>query len=211
MVKIGQRLKEIRLKKKLTLEEISKATKIRVEFLSAIENGEYQKLPEKTYAHGFVGNYAEFLGLSKKEILPLFRREFDENTFFKVLPEGLTKSSDFSLSKTKIGRSTFLIIIIFFILLGYILFQYRSSIFNPVLEVSSPKEAEIIKSSNILVFGKTDPNNTIYINDISVPVNNTGQFSKKVDGFTGKMTLKVKSVNRFGKETIIERHIEVKP
>ncbi len=42
---IGQRLREKRLKKGLTIEDIAKATKIRIGFLQAIENSDYKKLP----------------------------------------------------------------------------------------------------------------------------------------------------------------------
>lgn len=210
MLRVGQKLREARLKKKLTLEEISKTTKIRVSFLSAIEEGEYYKLPEKTYAHGFVGNYAEFLGLSKREMLPLFRREFNESAVFKVLPEGFLRSSDSFLSKLKINRSIILIALLLFALLAYILFQYRLAIFNPMLEVSSPEENITSSSLNIKVSGRTDSNNTIYVNDYSVPVDNKGLFFKQIDVFAGKTTIKIKAISRFGKETIVERHIEVK-
>jgi len=63
MVNVGEKLYEERVKKGHTLEEVSKATKIRASFLLAIEKGEYKKLPSGTYVHGFVRNYARFLGL----------------------------------------------------------------------------------------------------------------------------------------------------
>ena len=76
MTTAGQKLKAARLEKSLTLEDVSKATKIKSSFLEYIENGEYQKLPSVSYAHGFVRNYASFLGLDEKELLAIFRREY---------------------------------------------------------------------------------------------------------------------------------------
>src|SRR3989339_1967543 len=95
MVSLGQKIKSARLKKGLTINDAAKATKIRAEFLTAIEKNEYKKLPEKTYAYGFVRNYIEFLDLPKEEMLALFRREFDEEKVFKVLPDGLSNQSNY--------------------------------------------------------------------------------------------------------------------
>ncbi|MGH2637780.1 MAG: helix-turn-helix domain-containing protein, partial [Rhabdochlamydiaceae bacterium] len=71
------------------MEEIAAAIKIRPEFLSAIEKGDYQHLPSPAYASGFVTNYAAYLGFPKRETLALFRREFDEQKAYKVLPRGM--------------------------------------------------------------------------------------------------------------------------
>lgn len=209
MVRVGQKLREERLKRGLTLEDVAKATKIKATFLSAIEKGEYQKLPSSTYAYGFVRNYAQTLGLPKAETLALFRREFDEEKLFKLLPEGLTGSLDFPIRRLRLASAGIFVILAFLALLGYILFQYRFAIINPYLEIISPKEFEVT-SSEITVLGKTNPNATVYINNNSVSVDKDGGFKKTLDLFPGKTTITIKAVNRFGRQTTVERHIEVK-
>lgn len=210
MLRVGQRLKEERLRKELTLDDVSKSIKIKTSFLSAIEQGEYRKLPSSAYAQGFVRNYAEFLNISEKEILPLFRREFNEKEVFKVLPEGLTKTNDFPINKLRLQQTFVLIVLIFIVLSGYILFQYRYAIINPPLEIDSPKENSVISKKTITVSGQTDSNSTLFVNNDSVSVNRDGKFEKKVDLFPGKSTIKIKAVNRFGRQTEVERHVEVK-
>ena len=74
----GQILKAERLRKKLSIARVAKATKIRPLYLKALENDRYQELPSPTSARGFVRNYADFLGLPLKDILAVFRRDFDE-------------------------------------------------------------------------------------------------------------------------------------
>lgn len=207
MIKIGQKFLEEREKKGLTLEEVSKATKIKVEFLRAIEKGEYNKLPSKTYAHGFVKNYIDFLGLPKKENLALFRREFDEDKVFKVLP-GSLGSKEFSVGG-RFSQGVFFIVSILIIFIAYILFQYRFAILPPPLEVSNPKKGAVVSSSVVIVSGITDPNATVFINEIPVTLDQQGYFEKKIDLFSEKSTIEIKSVNRFGKETVVNRHIEV--
>ncbi|MBI2622762.1 MAG: helix-turn-helix domain-containing protein [Candidatus Levybacteria bacterium] len=211
MIRAGQKLHAARLKKGLTLDEVSKITKIKATFLSAIEKGEYQKIPEKIYAQGFVQNYAEFLGLPKNEILALFRREFDEEKIYKILPEGLAKGKDFSLHGLKLQQTTIAIICIFLLLIAYILLQYRYVFLNPPLEIRSPKEGEIVSSQTVAIFGKTDSNATVYVNSDPVNLQRDGSFKKTLDLFSGKATITVKAVNRFGKETVLKRQIEIIP
>lgn len=208
MVFLGQKIRNARVKKGLTINDAAKATKIKSEFLISIEKGDYCKLPEKTYAYGFVRNYIEFLELPQAEMMALFRREFDKETVFKVLPEGFT--SNFHSSTFRFIPTFTLIFLFFSLISGYIFFQYRFAIFAPPLEIFSPKNGEIISSSHVSVSGKTDPNSTIYINDSIIFVDSKGKFSKQLDLFSGKAVIKVKATNRFGKETIMERNIEVK-
>ena len=204
MVRVGQKLYETRIHKSLTLEEIAQATKIRPEFLTAIEKGEYNKLPSPAYAQGFVRNYASFLGLSQKEILALFRREFDEKKAFKVLPDGMTQN-DFPLTRVRIQQSFFVIALAGIALLGYLGFQYRSMFFPPMLVVNSPKQNAQTKDE-VIVSGKTDPNATVLINNEPVLPNTNGEFTKNLTLFPGKTSITLKAKNRFGKETILYRN-----
>lgn len=211
MTRVGEKLYEERIEKGLSLEEVAKATKIKPSFLLAIEKGEYKKLPQGAYAYGFVRNYARFLGLPEHEMLALFKREYDEESFLKVLPDGFAKQNDFPLKKFKITQALEVLSLIFIILLAYIIFQYRSAIFNPALSVSFPKENSIISSQSVTVIGKTDPNATVFVNSDSVSLDKDGNFKKTINVFPGKSKITIKSVNSFNRTTVLERHIEVNP
>ncbi len=210
MIRAGQRLYEERKRRGLSLEKVSSATKIRKEFLEAIEKGEYDKLPSPSYAQGFVRSYTRFLNLSEKEILPLFRREFAGEKDYKVLPEGLSGKPDIPLYKFKIKQIFILSILVFVLLSGYILFQYRYAFISPPLFIEEPKEMEILDTSIVRVSGKTDPQATVSVEDIPVSLDGNGNFKKEIIVFPGKKTIVVKAVNRFGKETTLERHVVIK-
>lgn len=211
MIRIGQRFKDTRIKKGFSLEDVSQSTKIRTSFLSAIENGEYEKLPSVAYATGFVRNYARFLGLSEKASLALFRREFDEDKAYRVLPHGFAKNKEFSIKRVKIQQTAILAALVFLGILGYILFQYRQAIINPPLTVSSPLENAVINSSGLVVLGKTDPDTTVFVDNYPVSVESDGSFRKTITVFPGKTTITIKAVNKFGRQTILKRDIEAKP
>lgn len=206
MIRIGQKFRDTRLRKGLTLTDVSVSTKIRKEFLEAIEEGDYSKIPS-AYAYGFVRNYISFLGLPEQEMLALFRREFDEEKIYKVLPTGLTTTS-FSLSKR--SGTVLLIALLFIFLSFFILFQYRDALINPKLEITTPKDFEIFYTSDITVSGKTDPENVVYIQNFLVSPDNEGNFKKIISLFEGKVELTIKVVNRFNRETQVKRRIEIK-
>ncbi|MGA2911070.1 MAG: helix-turn-helix domain-containing protein [Candidatus Levyibacteriota bacterium] len=210
MIKSGEKLQQARIEKGLNLEDVAKATKIKSQFLSYIEEGNYQKLPSASYAYGFVRNYARYLGLSDQEILALFRREFDEDKAYRVLPKGLEERTEFPIVRFKAKQTIFLCAIAFILLAGYLLFQYRDAFLNPPLTISSPKNMSSITSSQVTVSGQTDPNATVYVEKNAVSVDENGNFQKVITVFPGITTITVRVVNRFSKETDKKIQIDVK-
>jgi cytoskeletal protein RodZ len=210
MIRAGQRLLEERKKKGLTLPEVSNATKIKEVFLSAIEKGDYHKLPSPSYAQGFVRSYARFLDLPEKEIMPLFRREFTGDKDYNILPRGFSKNKDIPIRKFKIRQAFLLGILVFIAVISYIFFQYRYSFISPPLNVEEPTEMAVIDASTVTVSGNTDSGSTVLVEDEAVSVDNEGKFKKELIVFPGKLTINVKSTNRFGKITTVERHVTIK-
>lgn len=210
MIRIGQRFREERLGRGLTLEDVAKATKIRESFLLAIEKGEYKKLPSSAYAQGFVRNYAEYLGFSKREFLALFRREFDEEKFYKVLPEGFASSSDVPRLSFRINHTAIIVLFLLLFLFGFILFQYRYALINPPLFVDSPKDGLVTSDKDIQVYGRTDANAVITINGETVSVEDDGTFSKTLSLFPGDTIIEISAKHRLGKEANVKRRVTVK-
>ena len=209
MLRISQILYQERRRQGLTLEEISKATKIRTSFLSAIEKGDYHTLPSPAYAQGFVSNYATYLGLPAKEITAKFRREYAGTKDYKVLPESLSRKKIIPIRRIRFGFSGLLVLIPIVLLLLYVIFQFRYLVLPPPLEVITPGEGERFASKTITVSGKTDPNGAFTLNNEPVPLDSNGNFEKKITVFPGDVVLQFSIQNRFGKKTIIERHIYV--
>lgn len=209
MIRIGQRFREARLQRNLTLEDVAKETKIRSSFLSAIERGEYHKLPSSSYAQGFVRNYAEYLELPVKEIMALFRREFDEEKSFRVLPEGFVKDESLPARRIKFHQSVLLVLLALILLGGFLLFQYRAAFIDPKLVIETPKENEVT-STDIKVSGEADPSATVTVNEAPVVLTRQGKFTKQIAVFPGPSVIIIKAVNAFGRETTIQRKIEVK-
>lgn len=209
MVPLGQRLYRERIRRKVTLADAAAATKIKEQFLVAIEKGEYTKLPSPAYAQGFVRNYAVYLGFPKADITALFKREFDEKRAYKVLPDSLVKTEEFPLKRLRIHQSLLVAGGVLLLFLGYLLFQYRYVFIPPSLTVFSPKDGSVT-SQDVTVTGQTDSNATVSVNNESVFLASDGKFTKKITLFPGETILTIKAKNRLGKETVVTKEIQVK-
>lgn len=201
-------MREERLRRNLTLEDVAKATKIRVAFLQAIEKGDYQKLPSAAYVQGFVRNYVDFLGLPKRESLALFRREFDEEKEIGLLPEGFTKR-EVSILSFRIQQTALFIILIFIVISGYLLYHFRYAFISPPLHILYPPENLTTKNSEIIVSGRTDPAATVTVNDIVVSVDKTGYFRKVLTLFNGETIIDIVARHPYGKEARVVRKVKV--
>jgi len=75
--RIGTILREARKRRKIDLSEVEAATKIRLRYLQAIENDEWDALPGGVYTRGFIRTYASFLGLDGERIADDYRKSVE--------------------------------------------------------------------------------------------------------------------------------------
>jgi hypothetical protein len=71
---IGPTLREARIRHHIDLIDIEERTKIRVRYLRALENEEWDVLPGPTYTRSFIRTYANHLGLDGERLADDFRR-----------------------------------------------------------------------------------------------------------------------------------------
>jgi cytoskeleton protein RodZ len=77
---IGATLRKARNRRKVGLSEIEDATKIRLRYLRAMENEEWDVLPGGAYTRGFIRTYASFLGLDGERLADEYRRGVENGT-----------------------------------------------------------------------------------------------------------------------------------
>lgn len=75
--RIGSDLRRARTRREIDLEEVEAATQIRIRFLSAIENEEWDVLPGGFYTRGFIRTYASYLGLDGDRLAADYKREIE--------------------------------------------------------------------------------------------------------------------------------------
>lgn len=72
MESIGEFFKQVRETKGLTIDEVASKTRIRPDFVKALEDGNFAKLPDQVFARGFVRSYARSLGLDEDDAIHRF-------------------------------------------------------------------------------------------------------------------------------------------
>jgi cytoskeleton protein RodZ len=72
---IGDTLYEARTRRAVDLDEVHAATGIRPRYLRAIEQEDWDALPEEFYARSFIRKYAEFLGVDPGPLVEEYRRQ----------------------------------------------------------------------------------------------------------------------------------------
>ena len=75
MSDLGTRLKEARVAKGYSLEDLQEATKIQKRYLSSIEEGDFSAMPGSFYARAFIKRYAEAVDLNPDEVLERHKSE----------------------------------------------------------------------------------------------------------------------------------------
>lgn len=206
MSSVGQLLKEERLKKNFTLEQVEKATKIRAKFLTAIEADDYRGLPALPYIQGFIKNYSDFLGLRSFTLLALFRRQYSRREKLKnsAIEEPLVKSR-WQLTPNKVIAVLVVVLVIAFF--GYFYGQFRALHTPPPLNLESPKDDAVVSQEMVSVYGMTDSDATVTINNEPVLIKDGGKFFKDISLTVGNNTLVVESTNRAGAKTTVIRQV----
>lgn len=122
LTELGARLKEARLAKGYSLEDLQEITKIQKRYLIGIEEGNYSIMPGSFYVRAFIKQYAEAVGLDPEELLDQFKKDVPGTQNEEVVQSyaqspSRRKLSNRSSSKTmeampKITVALFIIVII---------------------------------------------------------------------------------------------------
>ena len=203
----GDILRQAREARGESLQQVSQAIKVRVSMLQAIEAGRFFGLTDPLYLKGFIRAYTAHVGLDESEVMPFFRREYDEQQHQQQLAKPLApiepKKSKITPGRVVVGFLSMAIITV----VAYSYNQYVSVALTPKLELISPVEASTAESGQVLVKGKTDADAQLSLNGQPVTLTPSGDFELTVALALGSNTLQLKSVNKLGKSTMVERTV----
>lgn len=187
-----------------SLREVSRQTKIKEKFLQALEADDYSSLPNLAVASGFAKSYAKVVGQNPDFIAAVLRRDFP-------VAEEMKKPFEMSLLPGTIWTPKLTVVafslLVGIILAGFLARQYLNFYQAPELVVSSPAEGEEIKSPQLTVSGRTDPEATIKVNGQQVLVSGDGSFT--IQTFVTEATdyIEIQAVSRGGRGKTVRRQI----
>jgi cytoskeletal protein RodZ len=202
----GDLLKEKRLLKELSLEDVSKKTKIKVDFLEAIENSDYALLPSATFAKGFLRNYATFLYLNPDTMVAMFRRDFTQNSRGEIIPRGLVEPVSNKPRFFSVSLILTTIAVVAFV--GFLGIQLLSWWSLPKIKLIQPQNNDTY-GEKVTFKGVADSDATVKVNGQLVILDQSGQFTLDLVFPGGTHSVLVEATNRRGKSTLVERTFTV--
>lgn len=90
LTELGQRLRQERENKGLSLEDLQKLTKIQKRYLLGIEEGNYEVMPGKFYVRAFIKQYCEAIGLDTDAIFEEYKSDIP-STQTEDMPQQLSR------------------------------------------------------------------------------------------------------------------------
>lgn len=209
---IGRILKETRVEKLLSLEEVEKQTKIRKELLEALEADDYNKLPPATFVQGFIKNYGKYLGLDDSKLLAVFRRDYEASKHPDVVLESLAnplKQKKFFLTPGRLLWTVIVLVVLGFF--AYLWVEYRQYVGAPNLVVTNPPNQQTtVEIPTIVVEGKTDSEAKVAVNNQEIGVDKEGNFKEEIKLSATTNQVIITSTSKFGQTARVERTVFVR-
>ena len=203
----GQILQTAREAARLDIEDVTRITKIRSQFLRSLEADDYGRLPNATVTRGFVRNYAEFLNLNPLHLLAVFRRDFVENRQGQIVPRGMVEPVNKISFWTPRTTVIAVVSLIFTVFTAYLLYQYQLLTGPPVLEVTAPAVSATVAENTVEITGKTDPEATLSVNGELVALDKGGEFFLRVSLIPGPNMITITATAKSGKKTVVTRDV----
>ena len=143
--RIGNFIKEARLSRNQSIEELASDLKIGIHQLQAIEEGNEEKLPEKVFVKAMVRRISQKLKLDTEFIMNEFNTERKEVKIEEIVEEASKKDNSFRQSKN-MNPLGYLIFILISGLLGLIASSLIFNLFSDSFQNQIPKQ-EFIKKN----------------------------------------------------------------
>jgi len=204
---LGERLQAHRLECGLSLEQIANETQININYLRAIENDQYDKLPPDVYTKNFLQRHAEFLNLNPDTVFEIFQQE--KSLYFKTQKKIIKKKD--KQSKLQTAFNFFLnphfikyalVLLIIALLLVYIGWGINKIFTPPKLVINEPAKSFITTDRQIWIKGETDKEVLLTINGQEIISDKHGQFSNQLDLQKGLNMIKITAKKKHSKEKV---------
>ncbi len=207
---VSQLLRDERKQRHISLEEMSKRTRIRRQYLEALEDGRFDELPPAVFVKGYITAYSKVLGLDAEPLVALLRRDFKESAKGTLVPREFINP----VLRKKFGWQPITLIgivvgVFFTVILGYVGFQWYQLQQPPEITIETPQPQQSVAATTV-VQGTTDPEALVTINTVPVALQMDGSFETEVTFLTdGINTITVESTDARGKTAVEQFQVYV--
>ncbi|MCU5376906.1 DUF4115 domain-containing protein [Bacillus cereus] len=163
MTELGQKLKEARGTKGLSMDQLHEITKIQKRHLVAIEEGNYDVLPGAFYARAFIKQYADAVGLNGEELLVEYqstipqseKRDVPQVSTGQKTQETMQKSSSWPIADHMPKVLVALLVIAFGVVIWFV-FQALTGKDDEKVPNAQSEKIEVKKAENSPLDTKKD-------------------------------------------------------
>jgi len=171
---LGEKIKNAREAKKISLRELSEKLKIPINYLEYLEKGDYKMLPDDIYISAYLKKYCQILDLNINEILKQFKIEKGITTDLKkdkINAKKFIGSEKKSVLVITPKRATLVLgIVVICLVFGFFWHQISYLIYPPNLKIIQPASDITVSEKVIKISGMTDTDVNLTINDSEVYV-----------------------------------------
>lgn len=209
---LGRTLAELREKSHLSLRNLSATTRIQEKYLSALEAGRYDALPDEIYVKSFVKSVAATLGEDPSFYLQKLAEELESSPQPEpsaALPIRDIPTVALTVTSTIIKRVLIGAVGAALILLGAI--AVRATLRPPAIVLASPSDGMVATTPTVEVAGNVPSEADLRINGVRVTPNREGTFKEIIDLHQGTNLIKITAKKRHSKEAVVYRRVVYEP
>lgn len=152
MESVGEFFRQVRETKGLTVDEVASKTRIRSDFVKALEDGNFSKLPDQVFARGFVRSYARSLGLDEEDAIQRFAKS--AGTFYEKQDERerlKVRQAEEERKRQSNRKAVAIAIGIAVLTLIFLLSREQSSVLKRAEPVSPKRSVQALKDEPVAV------------------------------------------------------------
>lgn len=205
---VGEIFQQARQEKGDDVADLAKELKVKKDYLLALEADNYHQIPGgMPIISGIVTNYAQILDLDPVKMGAIFRRDYAADPG-AILPEEFDQKP-----KTWTPTHTVSLVVLLLVVLAGFFYYSRSFLLSgpPVINLTSPKEGEVVKSMTVSVSGKIKRGDVAAVNGEKVLLDEDNNFSFTLDCQEGSNLVLVEATNPDGESSQLTREFVCQP
>ena len=205
---LGAKLKSARELRQITAETASKRLNIRLDYLIAIEEDRFERLPSGLYSKNYIKEYSKFLGLPANEIKKWLNDNLEMvNEANDPFSQKVVRKKEFIIFPKLIKN--IILILIFLACLLYLALYFKKIVFPPELIIYQPDKNLKTSENSIKIKGKTESEAELSINGESILNTNEGEFETIINLKKGVNNITITAKKKYSGEASVLRQILV--
>ncbi len=204
---LGEKLRQARHRRHLKIEDLSRFLKIRSDYLRALEEEAFDRLPTGIYGRNYLQNYAAALGLKESDYQPYLENPYLAKNQDNPFTQKVIKKKELLIFPRIIRNS--LIVAAVLICLAYLSFYFQKISSPPELEIYEPIDNLLTDKNSLTISGRTEKEAEVRINGSLILNNHDGLFSQTIDLRQGLNNIKIEAKKKYGKSQEINKEVLV--